>query len=140
MTNLVLENVKRLRMKETPIPLIFCHDIDDNPKPFKPTDMISKDPKLNAQYSHKELRRAYKLCTHENEEIRNAALATFKFVRLKNIGKETYALERIAAPWDAPLFSLSWEARKSISSSQPKSEHVNWRKQLERHVDKIHFQ
>jgi hypothetical protein len=135
MVNLVLENVKRLREKKAPIPMIFCQDIDNNPRPFKPTDMISKDQDLNKLITHKELRRAYKLCTYENTEIRTAALATFKFVHLKDTGHDTVALQSIAAPWDAPHFSLSWKARKKNSKS--KEDNVNWRKQLETQVKNI---
>lgn len=131
MTDLVLENVKRLREKRAPIPLIFCQDIDGNPHEFVPTDMISKNANFNNAYTHKELRRAYKLCTHENEEIRKAALQTFKFVRLKNVSNETYALQPIDAPWETPYFSEFWKVRKGLSTSKPKADNENWRKQLE---------
>lgn len=91
-TNLVLENYKRILEGETPIPLLFCVDIDGNPQPFTIDKMTSKDLHFNTQITYKELRRAYKLCTYGDSRIRLAAEKTFKFVRLRKIGDESYSL------------------------------------------------
>jgi hypothetical protein len=134
--NLILENYKRKKEGRTLIPILFSIDIEGNPKShtFKDivVNMTSKDPKFNQVITYKELRRAYKLCSHEVPAIRDVARETFKFIRLKHAGKETYALEAIAAPWESPEFEACWVARKKLSKSKPKEN--SWRIQLDRQI------
>lgn len=134
-TNLVLENYKRILEGDVPIPLLFCIDIDDNPQPFSIDRMTSKELQFNTQITYKELRRAYKLCTYYNPAVRLAAEKTFKFVRLKKIGDVSYALQQIAAPWDHPNRTVYWLVRTLLKTSPPKHEDVDWRKQLDWHVN-----
>lgn len=135
LTNLVLENYKRMKDGLPVIPLLFCIDIDGNPKPWSIETITSKEESCNKQITHKELRRAYKLCTHENSKIRDAAKATFCFIKLKYLGDKTYALEPTASPWeDSRAFGECWEARKAKSKTSSKSDASSWDKQFKAHV------
>jgi hypothetical protein len=135
LTDLVLENYKRIKEGEEIIPMLFCIDIDGNPKPYTAESICSREQAHNQQITHTELRRAYKLCTHKNPAIRRAALATFKFVKLEHQGGRTYALKQIPAPWESSKFAKNWKKREKSSSSKPKPDSVNWRKQLESCVE-----
>jgi hypothetical protein len=129
LVNLVLENYKRIKEGKSVIPTLFCIDIDDNPKPFSSERICSKERGMNIQITHKELRRACKLCNHPNAAIREAALSTFKFVKL--VDKEgSYALKEIAAPWEDESWKEAWGKRKLQSSSVAKNDEFSWRKQL----------
>lgn len=131
LTNLVLENYKRIEEGRAIIPLLFCIDIDGNPRPWSIDKIVAKEQRYNDQITHKELRRAYKLYMHENSKVRAAAAATLKFVKLTYLGNATYALQETASPWaDAETFSTFWAARKACSRSSPKKDIINWRKQL----------
>jgi hypothetical protein len=133
----LLENMKRIQEKLPVIPVLFCIDIDDNPKPLSIETLCSKQKNMNRQITHKELRRAYKLSTHENPAIRQAAAETFRFVKLAYWKEEgTYFLKQIAAPWDSPKFASCWAARKKQSTSKPKPAETNWRKSLDKEVSK----
>lgn len=132
-TNLVLENYKRIHEGLPLIPVLFCIDIDGNPQPLRIDHLASKDPKFNKQVTYKELRRAYKLCTHENAKIREAAMGTFRFVKLVKI-QEAFSMQEIAAPWADPRFSQFWSLRKKLSKSEPKEETFNWRMQLNLYI------
>jgi hypothetical protein len=94
--------------------------------------MTTKDRKLNRVTTHKELRRAYKLCSHENSAIREVARETIKIVRLRRTDSGTYATDQIAAPWESPEFAACWEARQKLSTSKPKEN--SWRVQLDRQI------
>jgi hypothetical protein len=134
--NLILENYKRKKEGKPLIPLLYILDIDRNPKGRTyqnlAMNMTSKDPKYNKVVTHRELRRAYKLFSHENAVIREIARETFRFARLKNTEEETYALEPIAAPWESTGFAACWEARQKLSTSKPKQD--SWRMQLDRQI------
>lgn len=128
-TDLVLENYKRIEEGKKAIPLIFCIDIDGNPQSLTMKHIAAPS---SQGITIKELRRAYKLCTHENPKIRRAAEETLKFVKMKYQGDKTYAMEQIPAPWtDANEAAKLWQARKSASISRAKEGRVNWRSQLE---------
>lgn len=124
-TNLVLENYKRAKEGLPLIPVLFCIDIVNNPKPWSIQNICSKAPENNKQITHKELRRAFKLCHLENEEIRRIARETFKFVKVGEKG-----LEAIDAPWASPDFARYFSIRKTLSNSKPKTDSYNWSKQL----------
>lgn len=132
-TNLVLENYKRIHEGLPLIPVLFCIDIDDNSQPLRIDHLASKDPKFNKQVTYKELRRAYKLCTHENAKIREAARGTFRFVKLVK-QQEGFTMRQIPAPWADPRFSQFWSLRKKLSKSKPKEETFNWRMQLNLYI------
>ena len=141
-TNVVLENYKRQKEGLSLIPVIFAIDISNNPKPCKSAYICSKDSKTNDQVTHKEIRRAYKLCTHPNPKIRAIALQTFKFAKV-SIRSHGVTLQQIAAPWAASVespekvsstFDAYWQARKRVSRSKPKPEKYDWSKQLEKHI------
>jgi hypothetical protein len=129
LVNLVLENYKRIKEGKQVIPTLFCIDIDENITPYSAERICSKERGMNIQITHKELRRAYKLCNHPNAAIREAALATFKFVKLVDKGP-SYALKEIAAPWEDESWKEAWGKRKLQSSTVEKNEEFPWRKQL----------
>lgn len=140
LADVVLENYKREREGLPLIPLLFCIDITDNPRPFSPATILSKAPGLNKQITHKEFRRAFKLCTHPKADVRRIALQTFKFVKVC-VQKDTCTLEQIPAPWastvDSPekvshAFAAHWKVRQSKSKSEPKPN--GWSQQLERQM------
>ena len=139
LTNLVLENYKRQQEGLSLIPIVFAIDITKNPKPCRSRNICSKMSRVNDQVTHKELRRAFKLCSHPNPKIRAIALQTFKFVKV-NVLKDRVTLEQIPAPWATSVnspgkvsstFAACWKARKKSSASKPKHEKYDWRKQLE---------
>lgn len=142
-TNVVLENYKRQQEGLPLIPIVFAIDITKNPRPTNVQNICSKYYKLNKQITHKEIRRAYKLCSHPNPKIRAIACQTFKFVKVCMDTNGSATLEQIPAPWadsidsphrDSYAFTSSWKARKKESSSAPKPDKYNWRKQLEKQV------
>ncbi len=132
LTSLILENYKRIEEGRSVIPLVFCIDIDGGTQLPTMKDIADSS---NHGITMKELRRAYKLCTHENPKIRRAAEETLKFVKLKYVGKNTYGMKQIDAPWANKTEAAElWKARTSASRSRPKDKSVNWRSQLEAHV------
>ncbi len=142
-TDIVLENYKRQKERLPIIPIIFCIDITDNPQPYSIEKICSKDSKINGQVTHKELRRAFKLCTHPNPKIRDIALQTFKFAKINVDLNGAVTLEQLPSPWAASKespekasskFAACWEARKKDSKSKPKPENQDWSQQLEKQV------
>lgn len=133
LTNLVIENAKRLKAGLPVIPLLFCIDIVENQRPLRKENICSKEKFFNDQITHKELRRAYKLSTHENPLIRRAAEETFRFVKVAK-NEEIFFLERARAPWTSPKFRELWDARKKLSQSKPKPDKYDWRKQVEKEI------
>lgn len=129
-TNLVLENYKRNKEGLPPIPVFFIIDIDGNPKPLRIDHMTSKDTRFNHQFTHKELRRAFKLCAHENASIAKVACETFKFIKLKHLGENIWDAELTKAPWADPEFADCWKQRKKLSNPSPYKSEFNWRNQL----------
>lgn len=133
LTMLVLENYKRIEEGREIIPLLFCIDIDRNQDPMTMDKIASRG--LAEKITRKELRRAYKLCTHPNPKIRKAAKETLKFVKMKLVKGHDYVMEQIPAPWaDTKKAAKLWKARESSASSKKKDDTVNWRKQLETHI------
>ena len=142
-TNVVLENYKRQKEGLSLIPVLFVIDITGNPHPYSSQMLCSKEPKINAQVTHKELRRAFKLCTHPNPKIRRIALETFKFIKIDIKENGTPIPEQIPAPWGTSVespekvsstFVSYWQARHRVSRSKPKPEKYDWSKQLEKHI------
>lgn len=133
LTMLVLENYKRIEEGREIIPLLFCIDIDRNPDPMTMDKIASRG--LPEKITRKELRRAYKLCTHPNPKIRKAAQETLKFAKMKLVKDHDYVMEKIPAPWaDSKKTAKLWKAREASASSKKKADKVNWRKQLEMHI------
>jgi hypothetical protein len=142
LTDIVLENYKRQQEGLPLIPIVFCIDITDNPRPTSIQKIASKEDGFNKVTTHKELRRALKLCTYPSEKILDIALQTFKFVKVCT-KDDSATLEQVPAPWAAfvesldkisPAFAVCWDARKTLSASEPKSETYNWRQQLEKQI------
>lgn len=141
LTDIILENYKRQQEGLPLIPIVFCIDITDNPRPTSIQKIASKEDGFNKQTTHKELRRALKLCTHPKEKIRTIALQTFKFVKVWTHG-DTATLEQVPAPWASwespdkmsPAFAACWASRKANSVSEPKPANYNWRQQLEKQI------
>lgn len=127
-TNIVLENVLRLQANKKIIPVIFCIDIDNNQYQFNVENMLSKIDTYNDLITHKELRRACKLCTDPNLDIQKAAQATFKFVKVKVLAEKSYRLEEISAPYKDADYQKHMKTRKSQSHCAPKDN--GWRPQL----------
>ena len=127
LANVVLENYKRQKEGLPLIPIIFCIDITNNKQPYSIEKICSKEAKLNGQITHRELRRAYKLCTHPNPKIRAIALQTFKFTKLC-VSTVALSLEQIPAPWGTSVespekvsstFASDWQARKKNPNPNP---------------------
>jgi hypothetical protein len=135
-TNLVLENYKRNKEGLPLIPVLFAIDIDGNTKPLRVDRMTSKEHRFNDQFTHKELRRAYKLCTHENTQVCKVACETFKFIKLKHLGNNEWDIELIDPPWSHPQFAEHWTQRKQLSHSAQKADEFNWRKQLAEQISR----
>jgi hypothetical protein len=124
------------------IPVLVCADIDGNRRAYNPLGIASKDPALNDLFTHSELRRAAKLaCQFHNADIRAAARATFRFVKVKKIPSTTsfdtkIAFERIAAPWEHADWDKAWAEREKTSEGQiaagkkPKKNEFPWREEL----------
>lgn len=118
LTTLVFENFKRSIQGLHLIPILFCIDINENPFPLNSVNILTKSEKMNIRVTHKELRRAFKLCydDHVDPRIQNIAQVTFKFVKVTRFNNETYTLEEIPAPWKDPTWPDEWAIRKAQSS------------------------
>ena len=141
-TDIVLENYKRKKEGLPLIPIVFAIDITGNPQPYSIDKICSKKSKINKQVTHKEIRRAYKLCTHPNPHVRAIALETFKFVKVC-VKDKAPTLEQIPAPWGTTVespekvsakFAAFWEERRQNTTSKPKPDKHNWSKQLEQQM------
>lgn len=115
LTNLVWENYQR-RLKGLPvIPLVFCIDNDEKPGELDAT--LAKTDSNSVTLL--ELDRAFNLaCIFDDEQIRAAAEATFKFVKVAKTGKNSYRLETTEAPWANTERRKKFEAR-AIRIQQP---------------------
>jgi hypothetical protein len=120
-TNLLLENYKRVKEGKEIIPALFCMDIVDNE--FSPTtkSVTAKDVAQNNLVTHSELRRCYKLCRElensehvELREMAEIARQMFKFVKIVKKGDKA-ALEKIPALWELPGFSEAMQTRKEVT-------------------------
>jgi hypothetical protein len=128
LTNLVWENYQRRRQGLPIIPLVFCIDNDDKPGDLDAT-LSTKD---SNSVTLLELDRAFNLaCLFEDEEIRAAAEATFKFVKVAKTGKNSYRLETIEAPWANKERRGKFEAR-ALRSKQPR-----WSQELKETIRKF---
>lgn len=137
LANLVMENYKRKREGLPLIPAIFCLEKDGDFLKFETEDMTTKEAHLNSLVSHSELRRMYKLCHDKEvpERVRAVAQETFKFVRLKYVERNKYALAEIDAPWKSDKFPALWRERMDKSTSRRKEEYYDWRKKLIEEVE-----
>jgi hypothetical protein len=78
LVDVVFENYERRKLGLAPLVVLFCADIDKHRFSFTAENLCSRDPDM-PHYTHKEMRRAYKLCCEfENPEIRKVANETFK--------------------------------------------------------------
>lgn len=133
-TNLVLENYRRTKQGLPLIPLLFCVDIDGNEYEFNSETITSKDIDLNTKFTNSELRRAYKLCTIQNSELRKIAQATIKFAKVKIQKDNLLALEAILPPWSSPDWQEMWTARMEQSAPQKKN---HWRERVQERIKRI---
>jgi hypothetical protein len=130
LSNIVFENFKRSKEKKSFIPVIFCMDIDDKHFPFSVENLLSRNPMLNSLITHQELRRACYLSTDPNPDVRKAAEQTFKFVKLKNTGENTFKLEETTAPYRLSNYNMFLSARNSTSIFKSDSAQNPWRQEM----------
>ncbi len=99
--------------------------------------LYSAKPSLeraNSLFTHKELRRAYKLCTDEAlpEKFREVARRTFQFVRVE-IQPEADAwvleLKPVPSPWESPRWDALWKQRKEQPRTSLPDPHP-WRERV----------
>lgn len=89
-TNLLLENYKRIKKGEKIIPLLFCVDVDENRYNVTSDSLSSKQPYLNNRITNSELRRCYKL----HSELQNSPLAEFQ--ELSKISEEMFKFVKVS--------------------------------------------
>jgi hypothetical protein len=132
LVNIVFENYKRKKQGKEMIPILFCIDCKNNPYPPYPDTITSKLPFYNQKITHKELRRAYKLCEEfEDPEIRQIARQSFRFVKVINLDDGDRTLELLPAPWQHKDWDTTWSKRmKAPKLSTEKSKKTFWRKEL----------
>jgi hypothetical protein len=128
--DLVLENYKRILDDLPIIPIIFSVDITDNPFPFDPKRVSSKEPSLNCLVTHSEMRRCYKLVTDENltDEIREVSLRMIRCIKLNLGADEEYTLTKIEPFWNHPEWECAWKERMETKSTRIKKH--PWRELL----------
>jgi hypothetical protein len=129
LTNLVLENYKRMKEAKPLIPLIFCYDIEGNRYPSNEETITSRDPKINKLVTHSELRRCYKLCKDVGDStIEAVAQQTIIFVKVcKGTNGET-TFQKIEPFWLKKDWDSVWKKRQSSKISTVKKR--PWREQL----------
>lgn len=123
LTNMVIENIKRLKLGVPLIPVLFVVDIDGNKYRLQSETIASKE---HTFVTMGELRRAYKLCADPglNPSVKKIANATFKFVKTcqKEVDGETsYFLKQIAPFWMNESWEECWGERMEISAIKPRS-------------------
>lgn len=146
-TNLLLENYKRIKEHKEIIPLIFCIDTDGNRFVTSSETISSKDLFLNNKITHSELRHCYKLhCELANssnpefQEMSDVAKKMLKFVKVTMKDKKVI-LEEVPALWDWVGLPQGMKERtekepavvgnlKESLSSRKKPENSQWRVQL----------
>lgn len=153
LNTIVLENYLRRKEGLPLIQLLFVVDTDDNEYPLTPESLCSREVKINECYTHKELRRIYKMCFLSDpsfREIAEIAKATLIFVALtptdhlheeedyllKIDGTIThthrryieYRLEKKVIPWDQPDWTNAWSTRRKAKITKPKEN--DWRLQM----------
>ncbi len=149
LVNMVLENYQSQITGKKMVPIIFCIDITNNRFPLTSEDVLSKTKTIlkngttsslaNDLVTHKELRRAYKLC-HDPMmplKFREVAKESFKFVRVEEIRRDelsnleiSITLQPTSAPWEAKNWDNQWAMRKSLSHPATKKKTANWRKEV----------
>lgn len=135
LTNLVLENYLRDQEGLNCIPLIFCIDIDDNPKTCNSETILSRETANNNAITNKEIRRAFKLARYDDIGVQWAANHTFKFVKLTKREDNSYSMEAIAAPWESDDWVTNWNLRQRLSTSTPKCDFYSWRAQINLYLE-----
>jgi len=138
MTNLIIENVRRVAEKKRIIPLFFMIGITGNPY-NNLSEMIASNDK---GYTVRELRRAFKICEHydlgDYKKIRNIAKKTIVFVKLKKEPDRTYSVVRCKVPWEREGFEELWKKREMAKVARRKIhkfKHEQWRPQVHFYVN-----
>jgi hypothetical protein len=118
-TNLLLENYKRVNEGLDIIPVIFCIDSDDNTYTTDAESITSRIEDLNILNTNSELRRCYKLCceleSSEHEEFQEMALIAkemFKFVKVAQQGDKAVLLP-MPPMWELPDLAKKFKKRKA---------------------------
>jgi hypothetical protein len=116
-TNLLLENYKRIKKCEKIIPLVFCLDADGNIYDINSDTLTSKHAYLNNLITNSELRRCYKLHrelqdspNEEFQELAKIAKVMLKFVKVTRDGEKAI-LQQLPAIWDLPNISQAMKKR-----------------------------
>lgn len=138
LTNLIVENAERQKNGLPLIPLIFLvanKNESLNIKKVATSLFNGKD------FTDSELRRCYKIFTHDNPLVRNLAERTIKFVKLtRSTVKVGYSLidhyfcEELPPFWTHVDWSKGWEQRQSYRKKINKTAQGSWRREL---TDKI---
>ena len=133
LVNIIIENVKRNREDLLLIPILFTIDISTDTSGFYPPTISDVITNKN-QYTLKELRRVYKLCTDTSlpEEVREVANRTFKFVKVLVSNSSTHVIrESATAALGVPTFAF--ESIKAPWQQEPRE---NWDRALAEYRDK----
>lgn len=114
------------------VPIIFCVGAEDFASPTA-EEICSKETKLNCRVTHKEIRRAYRLCydPQVDEEIRKVAQKAFVFIVVdsENLWQNPNgSLTLISAPWEDPRWIKFFNKRKL--QEKQNDTHVDWRSVL----------
>lgn len=134
LVNIVFENYKRAQQGLSLIPVFFGIDMDNNPYPTMPHTVCAKDHSLNDKITHKELRRAYKLCFDPGVavEIQTIARRTFVFLKVKVDDNGSIDFQSIDPVWSSKEWTKAWEQRKMLSNPKSKPlKTLDWRKNLQ---------
>lgn len=121
LTNLLLDNYKRVEQGLDIIPVIFCVDADDNEEPSNAETMSSKTLKNNKYITNSELRRCYKLYKElenspdqELQKMAQIAKKMFKFVKVSKEGNQA-VLKKVPALWEQPDVSEALDKRALVT-------------------------
>jgi hypothetical protein len=154
LVNTLLENYRRSQKKdpEKPlIPIVFCIDVKDNPFPLTAENILSKTKIIkNANgesvqaskiMTHRELRRAFKLCYSKNlpEDFKAIARQSFKFVRIEFEDSPS----KICKPIEDGVFEGRFRAIErtftrvvKVNAPWEKEKEEDWKEQWKAHTKK----
>lgn len=135
-TNIVLENYKRIKTGTPIIPILLCIGIDGHP-------LNAEIFVFSKKYTCREARRVFKHCKMiEDEDLREVANKTFKCVAIKKVkviqsceerSNPPWILKEIAFPWDSEQWGKCWQKKQTLKASQngiPLKKLFFWEKKL----------
>lgn len=132
----LLENYKRKKENLNLIPMIFAISRSDWIFKIHIESLTLKVPTEEKLVTFRELRRVYKLMHYPNQQVREIAHETFKFIHLEKVADNTYSLIEVPAPWaKEPEKMAELMARRHLPVKKPpKCADHDWRWQLDSFV------